>query len=284
MKLISKIKTIASNRAMGSAYLQWFGSKLVSGKPPRITLPGGGGQLGEWLSFSEYWSFQNIISEPERLLVERCLAGCARSKATAFDIGANVGAFTCLAASLGYRVHSFEPIPETFCRLKNNVKFNGLLGSAQLNCLAVGKDQGLVTFHVKENAAAINRMALPGMVLPDSATSTQLVAVSSLDAYCSAESIDRIDFLKLDVEGMEPFVLQGAKRLFIERRIAAVLIEICPGNLRAVGLSPGDLYHEFETIRYSPYVLTADGRPGAKLSLAEIAAIPLGNVVLLPDA
>lgn len=283
MNLVSKIKTLASNPAMMSAYGRWVGSKVFTAQPPRLALPGGA-RLGEWVSFSEYWSFKDIMPEPERLFVEHCLSGNSDGKATAFDIGANVGAFTCLMASLGHTVHSFEPIPDTFCRLKNNVKLNGLLGRAHLNCLAVGKEQGLVTFHIEENSPATNRMAPPGESATNSATSIQLVAVTSLDVYCKTKGIQSIDLLKVDVEGMEPYVLQGAKALLKDRKIAAILIEICPVNLRAVGLSPADLYREFEAVRYSPYALKDDGRPGAKLSLAEIEAMSLANVVLLPDA
>jgi FkbM family methyltransferase len=283
MNLTSKIQSVTSNPAMLGAYARWVGSRLFSGKAPRITLPGGA-HVGEWLSFSEFWSFQNIIPEPERLFVERCLANKSGRRAMAFDIGANVGAFTCLMASLGHTIHSFEPIPETFCRLKNNVKSNRLLDRAHLNCLAVGKEQGLVTFHIAENAAATNRMVLPGESRANNASSTQLVATISLDDYCDRQGIKRVDLVKLDVEGMEPYVLQGANALLKERKVAAFLIEICPVNLRAVGLSPAELYREFETARYSPYGLNDDGRPGAKLSLAEIEAMPIANVVLLPDA
>lgn len=155
MNLSAKIQSVTSNPAMLSAYARWVGAKLLTGHPARLSLPGGA-RIGGWLSFSEYWSFQDIIPQLERLFVERCLTNRANAKepATAFDIGANVGAFTCLMASLGHTVHSFEPVPETFCRLKDNVKFNGLLDRTRLNCLAVGKEQGLVAFHIEENAAA----------------------------------------------------------------------------------------------------------------------------------
>jgi len=280
MKLTAKIQSVATNPAMLLAYSRWIGAKVFSGKPPRLTLPGGA-KIGEWLSFSEYWSFQNIIPEPERLFVERCLS--KKTEGMAFDIGANLGAFTCLIASLGHTVHSFEPIPETFCRLKNNVKANGLLDRCRLNCLAVGKEQGLVAFHIQENSPATNRMAMPGEKSFDKARSMQTVAAIDLDRYCQSQNVESIDFLKIDVEGMEPYVLQGASALLNLRRIAAILIEICPVNLRSVGLTPTDLYREFETAHYSPYVLNEDGRPGVKLSLAQIEAMSLANVALLPD-
>ena len=272
MKFHSKIQAILANSGMLAAYLRWIGSKLFLGRPPRLPLSIGT-SVGEWVSFSEYWSFQEVISEAEQLFIEHCLV----SKA-------GVVAFTCFMASQGHMVHAFEPIPETFCRLKNNVKFNGLLERAHLNCLALGKEQDLATFHIEEFGAATNRMILPGVSSTDSVASTQLVAVTSLDFYCLKHAIQHIDFVKLDVEGMEPFVLQGAKKLLQERRIAAILIEICPFNLMAVGFSPPDLFREFEIARYTPYALNDNGRPGSKLSLEDIAAISLANVVLLPDA
>jgi FkbM family methyltransferase len=283
MNLISKIRSVTSNPVMLSAYARWIGAKLFSGKPPRLPLPGGA-RLGEWLSFSEYWSFQNTMPEAERLFVDRCLAGKARGGGTAFDVGANVGAFTCQIASLGpHAVHAFEPVPETFCRLKKNVKANGLHDRCRLNCLAVGRGVDLVTFHIQEASPATNHMAMPGGKPGREGTSTQVVAAIDLDGYCKSQGVKSIDFLKVDVEGMEPHVLQGARALLKERKIAAILIEICPGNLRAVGLSPADLYREFGAARYSPHALKDDGSPGAKLSLAEIEAICLANIVLLPD-
>ena len=283
MKLTSKIQSVASDPTMLSAYARWVSSKLFTGKPPRLPLPGGS-SIGEWLSFSEYWMFHDVITEPERLFVERCLAKKAGGRGAAFDIGANVGAFTCLMASLGHTVHSFEPIPETFCRFKNNVKSNGLLDRCRLNCMAAGRGRDLVTFRIYEDSPAENRMALAGGKPGNRTTSTQVVAAIDLDEYCRSQSVEYIDFLKLDVEGMEPYVLQGAKELLRLRKIAAILIEICPVNLRSVGLSPADLYREFETARYSPYALSSDGRPGARLSLGGIEAMTLANVVLLPDA
>jgi FkbM family methyltransferase len=283
MNLVSKIRTLTSNREMLLAYMRWLSAKMILLRPPRLELDTGA-NVGEWVSFSEYWSFQNVMPEVERLCVQKCLAANSEGKALAFDIGANVGAFTCLMGSFGHTVHAFEPIPETFCRLKKNVISNGLLGRVNLNCIALGKEQGLVTFQTEEFGAATNRMIAPGMGKVNRSTSTQVVAVTSLDDYCRSQNIGRIDFVKLDVEGMEPYVLQGAKTLLQERRIGAILIEICPGNLHAVGLSPADLWREFETARYFPYSLKQDGNPGERLTLARIEAMSLDNVLLLPDA
>lgn len=283
MDLASKIGAAASNPAMLNAYARWVGSKLFTGRPPRLPLQTDV-SLGEWLSFSEYWSFREILPQPERLLLERVFDSGACPAGPAIDIGANIGAFTCAIAALGRMVHAFEPIPETFCRLKSNVKHNGLLDRTQLNCLAVGREQGLVTFAVQEHAPATNRMTGPGDVPMGDLSSTQVVAAVSLDEYCAEQGIDSIPFLKIDVEGMEPYVLQGARNLFLNKKVNVVLIEICPVNLRSVGLSPAELFSEFQCIHYSPFFLNEDGTPGAKMTLDEMEATTLANAVLLPDA
>jgi FkbM family methyltransferase len=285
MNLTSKIAAVASNPEMLSNYIKWIGSRILTGKQPRITLAGRSDtSIGEWLSFSEYWSFKDIVPVREQLFVESCLAACVKSGGVAFDVGANIGAFSLLIASMDCTVHAFEPIPETFCRLKKNMRFNGALDNIHLSCLAVGADQGLVRFTIQDNSPATNRMAVPGEVTKYNLSYSQVVGAVSLDHYCKEQGLDNISFLKIDVEGMEPYVLKGARDLLLARKIAAILIEICPENLLAVGLTCADLYREFETVGYFPYLLNPDGTPGKRLSLADIESVRLANAALLPDA
>lgn len=282
MNPLNKTKLLISNPVLRNAYLRWLFAKL---RGSSVLNMAGNFKLGGWLSFSEYWSFQVAASQCERLFIKRCLSS-GKPHPIAFDVGANIGVFTCLLAASGAeQIHAFEPIPSTFCRLKANIKVNGQLGRSHLNCLAVGKEPGLVTFHVQEDSPSTNRIIQSSHKSKDySHESLQRVATTSLDTYCQETRVEHIDLLKIDVEGMEPYVLQGARTLLKERRIAAVLIEICPVNLRSVGFSPADLYREFEAIRYFPHALNDDGNTGEKLSLAEIEAMTLTNVVLLPDA
>lgn len=283
MSTLKNFKTMMSVPQLAKAYFRWIGSTLVFGRRPGIQIASDI-YIREWLSFSEFWSFQGGIPSQERKFVERCLSGVADQSLTSFDIGANIGVFSCFMAGLGAKVHAFEPIPKTFCRLKENVQSNELLDRVQLNCLAVGREQGLVKFHIEERDAATNRMVAPGQHFGKAATSTQLVATISLDEYCRENGIQQIDFLKIDVEGMEPYVLEGARALLTERRIKALLIEICPVNLLSVGASALDLYRQFDVVGYSPYALTMEGALGDRLSLEAIETTKLANVALLPDA
>ena len=83
-----------------------------------------------------------------------------------------------------------------------------------------------MTFHIQENSPATNRIVVRGEKPSGKTSSTQVVAAIDLDRYCQSQRVEFIDFLKIDVEGMEPYVMQGASALLKGEKIAAILIEI----------------------------------------------------------
>ena len=98
MTLCRKIKSLIDNPIRLPAYVEWAASKIIFRRPPLLTLPGGA-QVGNWKSFSEYWSFHDLVPESERLFVEHCIRNRSNTNAIVFDLGANVGIFTCLMAA-----------------------------------------------------------------------------------------------------------------------------------------------------------------------------------------
>ena len=280
MGLLNKIKVLARSPQMQAAYGRWAFSQAILRREPKVML-GSSAHLVSWANFSEYWTFRDGVPRPERSVMANALASCRTP--VAFDIGANVGAFTCLLPELGARqVHAFEPIPETFCRLKTNVMTNGLLGCCCLNCLAVGRENDLLTFCEQARAPAMNRLFVSGAAPLPSSANLQTIAAVRLDDYCRKVGVTQIDFMKIDVEGMEPFVLEGATSLFQEKRVGVALIEICPANLYSVGLSPDVLHDAIIQTGYTPYALLEDGRTGQRLTLDHVRATRLANAVLLP--
>ncbi|MCJ7424010.1 FkbM family methyltransferase, partial [Candidatus Bathyarchaeota archaeon] len=87
-------------------------------------------------------------SEAQEVMVLRKIV---RSGDTVFDIGANVGQFTCLLAHLAGSkgaVHAFEPIPPVFHKLQNNISRNGLSSTVLLNQCALSDKKGFVQMYV----------------------------------------------------------------------------------------------------------------------------------------
>ncbi len=279
--LISNATRVLQQPQMLRAYFRWLSRKALVGAVPRLRVADRT-TIGEWISFSEYWSFHEGIPDEEMRFIQQA-ADAAGPGAVAVDVGSNIGVFTCALAATGFKeVHSFEPVPETFCRLRRNVEANGLQESCRLNCMALGAVPGLVEFAVNDRDPATNRMS-EGGGLKAASTSRLSVAVTSLDEYCKALGIAQIAFLKIDVEGMEPLVLKGARNLLASRKVGAILMEVCPNNLRLVGRSVEDLWEEIVRSPYRPYQLGLPvDRPQA-LTLSELKGVVLENVALLPQ-
>ena len=121
---------------------------------------------------------------------------------TVVDIGANIGAFTILAASIvGPRGHvfAFEPIKDTFERLQKNVDLNGLK-NIECRRAAIDSQEGEITLQVAEKSAyaTAHKTTIIGDERP-----SETVPCLTLDRIFSEFQIDRINLLKIDCEGSE---------------------------------------------------------------------------------
>lgn len=145
-----------------------------------------------------------------------------------FDIGANFGYYAVSLAHAAGReatVHAFEPNPVTFDQLQRNIELNELVN---------------VTAH---RLAFSDRAGTAGLqiVNPINSGSTQLtegdaVPVSTIDLFCQAHRIERLDVMKIDVEGYEERVLRGATRT-LEQLRPTLMIELNPPVLRTTNSS-----------------------------------------------
>jgi len=117
---------------------------------------------------------------------------------TAIDIGANIGAFTILAAQQApnVRVISYEPFPDIFKQLCENVALNALERRVQAFSFAVGGRPEKRKLRVSEDSGGHSFYG------SDCARST-LVDVITMDQIFSDANIDCCDFLKIDCEGAE---------------------------------------------------------------------------------
>ena len=285
-KLISNFQRLLTTPGMLPAYANWQFNKRILKKLPSVSCSPTTKVTG-WLNFSEYWSFRNGIPTPERLFILDCIKQSpgerSQEKKVTFDVGANIGLFTVMLAGLdNIEVHAFEPIGSTFERLSSNVTFNHFSSNVYLNLTAVGSEQGNVEFDTYADSPAINRLSNTSLVTSQStAPIRQKVTVITLDGYCQEKGIEQIDFLKIDVEGMEAQVLQGAKKMLKAQKVSGILIEICPNNLKVTGNSVELLHSTILESGYLPYKLSPHGLPNQLLDISDLKQIVLENVVLV---
>jgi FkbM family methyltransferase len=158
---------------------------------------------------------------------------------TFVDVGANIGYYTLLAASLVKPeglVIAFEPSPYAYARLAQTVKQNNL---PQVKLNQVGLSDAIGTAQLFLPREVGNHS--PSMI-PHHAGTPVNVPVTTLDEYIEAQKIQHIDLVKIDVEGLEPNVVRGATRAISQRRIKAILCEFNKYWLEQNGSSPRYLY------------------------------------------
>lgn len=163
----------------------------------------------------------------EKPLPDLWLAFAENAKVV-FDVGANTGFYSLLAASASSAaaVHAFEPFPPAHRWLAANVGLNRLADQISIVQAAVGDQDGLADLYVPgddgrcvETGCSLSRGFRQDFV------SAVRVAVCSLDSYAGHCCCGPVDLLKIDVESQEHRVLVGAERLIRESR-PMIVIEV----------------------------------------------------------
>ncbi|MEY2558449.1 MAG: hypothetical protein QOE34_1874 [Verrucomicrobiota bacterium] len=148
-----------------------------------------------------------------------------------FDVGANEGQ---TAAELRHtfpdaRIYCFEPYQAAFRTLQQK------LGADKNTCLermAFGDRKGEATLY--ENAESVTNSLLPNapeahVSQPASyatPTGQSVVPITTLDDFCGERAISHIDFLKIDSQGYDLRILQGAREHLAQRRISFIVVEL----------------------------------------------------------
>lgn len=178
-----------------------------------------------------------------------------REGMTVFDIGAHIGLFTLAAAKRvgkSGRVYAFEPSPETVEILERHISLNGWQDRVEAVRAVVSDVNGEAPFYTygMSMAASLSREnveILNPEQLDRPASKIDITAVT-LDQFCKDRHI-KPDILKIDVEGAELLVLQGAKNLLSKGNVS-ILCEIHPNQMKNCGSSLSGFCEYLDTLGY----------------------------------
>jgi FkbM family methyltransferase len=206
-----------------------------------------------------------------------------------FDIGANIGAHTLgIAQSVGPQGHvfAFEPTDFAFEKLCRNLALNPDLAARtsprQILLAASSSDSGEPQIYASWPLRSSNDEVHPkhrGRLV-----CTAHASVDTLDSFVQRNKIDRLNLIKIDVDGHELPVLQGALETL--RRFRPLLVmEMSPYNHAEHKHSFGDFVALLKSLRYS--LQDADTNEAVPLDLDQLQRlIPDGasiNVLAMPD-
>lgn len=207
-----------------------------------------GDDLGKTLTSDEY-------EKAERAFLERFL----RPGTTVLDIGAHQGLYTLLAAKLvgpNGSVFAFEPSPRERRALRLNLVLNRCR-NVLIESVAVGVANTTATLHVVQDIhTGCNSLKPPNV---RSATRPIQVPVIRLDEWVQKRNVPRVDFIKLDVEGAELTVLQGAEGLLLREPRPMILSEIQEVRTRPWGYSATEIVRYLSERDYRWFSFRADG-------------------------
>jgi FkbM family methyltransferase len=146
----------------------------------------------------------------------------ARVATTAIDVGANVGIFTvplALAVATRGRVIAVEPSPENVAQLEHNIRLNEL-ENVEVHAIALAAAPGEVELQLGADPAFHSTSTV---VRSRDAAAATLVRADTLDAVWRDAGSPEVSFLKIDTEGAELDVLQGARDLLAAHRMPILL-------------------------------------------------------------
>lgn len=150
---------------------------------------------------------------------------------TVFDVGANIGGYSrmiCQTFPAQTQVFAFEPSARTFAALSQNIS------DARVKRQNIGLSDAKATLPLftpdpLSGQASVYEREVSH--LDQKFVSVETISLETLDQFCADQGIDRIDFLKMDVEGHEMSVLKGAAGMLEKEAIRFIQFEFGPCNV-----------------------------------------------------
>jgi len=196
----------------------------------------------DWATDITYWT--NTYESHKELKV---FLNHLQDGMTVLDIGANVGFYALhFARKVGPqgKVYAFEPIPEYFNRLKEHIVLNNATNIVPVP-VALLDQKGVAKMSIASGDSSLFHHESDQFVD---------VPLTTLDNFVAENQIDRVDAIKLDVEGAELHVIRGADQT-IRKFKPIMMVEINATTLKAAGTSPEELFSAIIGYGYQAFII-----------------------------
>ncbi|MFO0322354.1 MAG: FkbM family methyltransferase [Bacteroidota bacterium] len=188
---------------------------------------------------------------------------------TVLDIGANIGWYSMnISKQLeSGNIICFEPIPNTFDILKQNIEINEFK-NIEINNLGLSDKDGELIFYLSNNTSVSSSSE---NITQDQNSIEAKCRVMTLDNFLKNRLIKKIDFVKCDVEGAELFVYKGGRET-IEKFKPIVFSEMLRKWSAAFGYHPNEIINFFKELNYSCFFTNNDYLKEIKVVVDETTA------------
>lgn len=200
----------------------------------------------------------------ERIMAKNAFDGFARrfcpTQGVVLDVGANIGATALMAMRWMRQGHiiCFEPGQQTFRNLQTNIDRNTNPGDNKITLenQAIGAEPGTLRF--AETVFSAGSHVVTDAHMDPGKTGTVSVPVTTLDTYIAQAGLDKVDIVKVDVEGHEIPLLNGSANL-LSQKDAVWFVEFNSWTLIAHGnASPRDFLDAFRETGMNVYLVRGE--------------------------
>ena len=167
------------------------------------------------------------------------------------DVGANIGLWTVttgLRLGTAGKVYAFEPGSDIFQVLTRNISLNALNKIVETYPIALGDKVDRKYLLSDTNGGDADRYLMASD--PQDYSGGEEVQVTTLDKWAKERGVDKVNFVKLDCEGSELFVLQGGEKLLSETSEAMICCEVNQDALARQNCSAAQLYDYLEGLGF----------------------------------
>lgn len=223
-----------------------------------------------------YWTNRYDQNDDARVFASLLQAGMV-----VIDVGANIGMYAIFAArAVGPegRVFAFEPVPELYRRLVENLAVSSL-HNISTHQIAVSDRTGTAPFY-------LGRSESMGSLYRAQTSATIEVPTETLDGFLEHQGVAKVDAVKLDAEGAEMHIIRGMRRLLARPDRPILFVEHNDTALRAAGSSSQELFGTLVDYGYVPHFVV-----GGRLEPVQTLAAPFhaggetfANYAFLPRA
>ena len=222
-------------------FIHWKVIRLLKISSYKFKIWNGRSFYVDYDSFHSMWLVYNYIVDWEEFNLIQDYLNPSDDVA---DVGTNIGYYTIWMSSFinqEGKIHSFEPDQRNFNKLKNNIQLNDLL-TVKANNIALSKIDGPIEFTVGldgENA-----------ISTDTSKKRNTIESRKFDTYFLENSIEKMSYVKVDIEGFELHFLNGAQDILENKKVEIFQLEINP-QIKNSGGTIEDLLNMIDKYAYS---------------------------------
>ena len=258
--------------------------------------PGLSGMLGRYCGQALGWpldcGYRIGIEDPREWIQRQIIDTCTYEPSVSalidallgpddlfLDVGANFGYHTLVAAAAGARVHAFEPVPRLRTRLENNIRRNRLVERVTVSEVALGASNGTAPFYLASRVDDGSHSLIAGV--PADSIEEITVPTRRLDDYLTATGSEPPTLVKIDVEGAEALVLDGASALLDGPRAPTMIVETADRLADLLGESASSVLARLFRRDYRVWSIPDAAGPPREVRLSEITG-HLANYLASP--